>query len=205
MSDPDPTALKDAPTPAGDDPFYSYKASLAGAPLMLWLRRDGLEWSLGRRAGLLRYDRVRRVRLSFRPATLQSYRFIAEIWPADAPKLQIASTSWQGLTMQQRQDAPYAAFVTELHRRLNAAGSAATFQCGVARAIYAVGIAVIGIAMAAFAILMTKAAMMGEWRAFAVIAVLFAVFGWQLGGYFVRNRPGRYGPDAIPPRVLPRG
>jgi hypothetical protein len=34
--------------------------------------------------------------------------------------------------------------------------------------------------------------------------VFFLVFGYQLGTYFYRNRPGRYRPDAIPPDVLPK-
>lgn len=188
----------------GGDPFYSYKANLAGAPVLLWLRRDGLEWQVGRRAGLIRYDRVRRVRLSFRPASMQSYRFIAEIWPTDGPKIQIASTSWQGLTLQQRLDGPYAAFITELHRRFAAARSTASFRCGIGRATYGIGLAVVGVAMAAFAALMVKAALIAEWRAVAIIGVLFAMFGWQLGNHFVRNWPGDYRPDAIPPHVLPR-
>ena len=192
--------------PAEDaDPFYSYKASLAGAPMMLWLRRDGLEWSVGRHAGLIRYDRVRRVRLTYRPASLQSHRFIAEIWPTDGPKIRIVSTSWHGLAMQQRQDGPYAAFIVELHRRLAAAGSTARLQCGMAAVAHAIGLAVVGATTLTFAGLMLKAAQLAEWKALAVIAALFAVFGWQLGNYFLRNRPGEYRPDAVPPRVLPRG
>ena len=38
------------------------------------------------------YDRIRRIRLSFRPMTMQNYRFLTEVWTADGPKLQIAST-----------------------------------------------------------------------------------------------------------------
>jgi hypothetical protein len=201
----DPDSTTDANEAATDnDPFYAYKASLAGGHLMLWLRPDGLEWSTGHRSGLIRYDRFYRVRLSFRPATMQSHRFITEIWPIDGPKIQIASTSWQGLTMQQRQDAPYAAFITELHRRLAAAGSTATFRGGTAVAIYGVGLVVISGAMVAFVVLMVKAALLAEWRSVAIVAALLCLFAWQLGNYFVRNRPGDYRPDAIPPRLLPR-
>src|SRR5690606_9986422 len=79
-------------TPSGDgDPFYVFKASLAGAPFALWLRRDGIEWNLGRRSGLLRYDKIRRIRLAYRPATMQSHRFTTEIWSDDLPKFQIVS------------------------------------------------------------------------------------------------------------------
>ena len=187
-----------------DDPSYSYKPSLAGSPMMMWLRPDGLEWVIGRRSGLLRYGRIRRVRLSYRPATIQTHRFVADIWSSGAPKLQIASVSWQGLTMQQRQDAPYTAFVTELHRRLAAARSTAVFRSGVPAVLYGLGLMVVGGALLAFVMLMIKAAQIDEWRAVAVIGIVFAVSIWQLGGYFRHNWPGEYRPDAIPPQVLPR-
>ena len=192
------------PPASDDDPFYSFKVNLGGAPTMLWLRRDGLEWNIGRRSGLVRYDRIRRVRLSYRPATLQAHRFTTELWAADAPKIQIASTSWQGLTMQQRFDAPYVAFVTELHRRMDAVNSQARFQCGMARAAHLIGLVVVAAAALAFAMLMFKAAQIGEWRTAGIIGVIFAVFGWQIGSYVIRNQPAEYRPAAIPPRVLPR-
>lgn len=195
----------DADTPAGeDDPFYAFKASLAGAPMILWLRRDSLEWSFGRRSGVIRYDRIRRVRMAYRPASLQSHRFITEIWAHDQPKLQIVSTTWQGLVLQQRQDAPYAAFVTELHRRLAAAGVKARFHTGLPVVLYAIGVAIIGAAAFAFVLMVFRTLGLADWRVLAVLGILFATFAWQLGNYFIRNQPAEYRPDAIPPRVLPR-
>ncbi len=198
-------------SPAGDDvpddgdPFYTFKASLAGSPFLLWLRRDGIEWNFGRRSGTIRYDSIRRVRLAYRPATMQAHRFTAEIWSTDAPKLLIISTSWQGLVVQQRQDAPYAAFMIELHRRLAAAHGAARFQTGMPAPLYALGLGVITATTAAFAVLVYKAIELAEWRSVLVIGAVFAVFGWQLSSYILRNRPGEYQPSAIPPRVLPKG
>ena len=186
------------------DPSYAYKPNLAGAPLMLWLRRDGLEWNTGRRSGLVRYDRIRRVRLSFRPATMQSYRFIAELWAPEAPKILIASTSWQGITMQQRLDAPYVAFISELHRRLAAVGSKARFQIGMPSVAYWVGLVVVTATTLSFVMLMIRAMQSDDWRATAVVGAIFAVFVWQIGNFFIRNRPGFYRPELIPPQVLPR-
>jgi hypothetical protein len=37
-----------------------------------------------------------------------------------------------------------------------------------------------------------------------VLLIFFAVFAYQLGNYFYRNRPGRYASDALPPMLLPR-
>ena len=39
----------------------------------------------------------------------------------------------------------------------------------------------------------------------ALAAAFLAVYLWQLGTFFRRNRPGRYRPEAIPAAVLPGG
>ena len=54
---------------------------------------------------------------------MQTHRFITEIWSADNPKIQIVSVSWRSIMEQERLDNAYSAFVTELHRRLAAAGA----------------------------------------------------------------------------------
>jgi hypothetical protein len=43
-------------------------------------------------------------------------------------------------------------------------------------------------------------------RAFAaagLIGAFFALFLWQAGGYFARNRPGRYEPRSLPRALMP--
>ena len=115
---------------ATGDPTYAFKPSLIGAMCQFTLKPDALEWQIGRRSGRVRYDRVRAVRLSYRPVTMQSQRFITEIWSADNPKIQIVSVSWRSIMEQERLDKAYSAFVTELHRRLAAAGAAAKFSTG---------------------------------------------------------------------------
>ena len=47
--------------------------------------------------------------------TMQMRRFVTEIWPADGPKLSIASTTWRSLVEQSAQDEAYGAFIRELH------------------------------------------------------------------------------------------
>ena len=61
---------------------------------------------------------------------MQSQRFLTEIWAEGAPKLEICSSSWKSMVEQERLDGAYAAFVTELHRRLAQAGVAARFEQG---------------------------------------------------------------------------
>src|SRR5437773_1721349 len=109
---------------------YAYKPSLLGAPMEFRLTNDALEWRKGSHGGRAAYGRIRRIRLSFRPQTMQNHRFLAEVWPADGPKLQIASTSWKSMIEFQRLDEEYSAFVTELSRRAGAAGGDTVFDLG---------------------------------------------------------------------------
>ena len=187
------------------DPAYAFKPSLIGTTSEFRLAPDALHWRIGRRSGRIPYDRIRAVRLSYRPVTMQSHRFIAEIWAADNPKIQIASVSWQSLVEQRRQDAAYSAFVAELHRRIAAAGSAARFSTGVPVATYWIGVVVFAAVIVAVGVLAVRSAMFGQWGASAIVAVFFLVFAYQLGNYFRRNRPLRYRPNAIPPALLPSG
>ena len=105
----------------GDDVSYSYKSSVIGAPFEFQLASDALHWGKGDSRGRTPYRQIRRVRLGFRPMTMQNYRFITEIW-TDGPKLTIASTSWKSMVEHERLDASYRAFIAELCRRIGAAG-----------------------------------------------------------------------------------
>jgi hypothetical protein len=189
---------------AAGDPTYTFKPSLMGAPCHFALRQDGLQWERGRYSGLVRYDRIRKVRMSFRPVTMQTQRYITEIWSSDNPKLQISSASWRSLIEQERLNSSYIAFVTELHRRLATAGSAAEFSNGMPVVTYWIGVAVFAASLFAIGALTVRAMLLSEWTAAALVGALFLVFAVQLGIYFHRNLPGRYRPDAIPASVLPR-
>jgi len=156
------------------------------------------------RAGRVRYERIRAVRLSFRPVTMQSRRFITEIWSTDNPKIQIVSVSWRSMVEQARQDGAYSAFVTELHRRLAASGSNAQFTTGLPVVSYWFGVVTFVAVMIAMAIMIVRALKLEQWSASAIIGAIFAVFALQIGNYFRRNRPSRYRPDAIPREVLPK-
>jgi hypothetical protein len=186
------------------DLTYSYKAALFSAPWEFQLKEEGLEWRAGRHTGLLRYDRIRCVRLSFRPVTLQSHRFLAEIWSEGVPKILIASTTWRSIVEQKRQDEGYAAFIIELHRRMVAAGVPAQFLIGMPGVVYWLGLAVFVAVALGLAALTVRALQVGEWAGAAFVGGFFVLFVWQLGGYFRRNRPGTYRPDELPASVLPR-
>ena len=168
------------------------------------LAQDALEWRKGSSAGRVAYGRIRRVRLSFRPMTMQNYRFLTEVWSADAPKLQIASTSWKSLVEHQRLDGEYGAFVRELSRRVGAAGGQTSLELGSPALIYWPGVVVFAGASLAIAGLAVRALQVGAYGGAAFIAAFCALFLWQAGGFFFRNRPGTYSADAVPPQVLPK-
>jgi len=188
---------------AAGDPAYTFKPSLVGAMCRFVLRPDALEWQIGRRSGRIRYDRIEAVQLSYRPVTMQSHRFLTEIWSAGNPKIQIASVSWRSIVEQQRHDAPYADFIAELHRRIAAAGSRARFRTGLPAVTYWIGVVVFAAVIVATGALALRMAGFGQWSAAATVAIFFLVFAYQLGTYFYRNRPGLYRPEAIPPGILP--
>ena len=183
---------------------YIYKPSLLGGAWHFRLEPDALAWTFGVRSGRVPYRQVARVRLSYRPMTLQTHRFITEIWPQNAAKLQIASTSWKSMVEQERLDADYFTFVTELHKRLAAAGTQASFVTGYAPPLYWAGVAVFIATALGLAGMIVRAVQLGAWAGIAFVVVFFGIFLWQVGNYFRRNRPGSYRPEAIPALILPR-
>jgi hypothetical protein len=203
-----PQTAAGPPASTSDDPFYSYKPSLMGAAWELRLRPDALGWRFGRHEGRVPYGRIARIRLSFRPVTMQTRRFVTEIWPNQGPRLSIGSTSWRSMVEQATQDRAYGAFIRELHRRIAAAHAQSSceqvsFETGSPAMLYWPGLAVFVGAASALAALTVRALQVGEWAGAAFVGGFFALFAWQSGTYFRRNRPGRYRPDALPRDLVP--
>lgn len=202
--------MKEVPEKSADnssgsaDIAYAYKPSLMGAPYEFSLTPSALEWRRGNSTGRAPYARIRRIRLCFRPMTMQNYRFLAEIWTENGPKLQVASTSWKSLVEHERFDASYRAFVTELCRRTGVAGGQTQFVAGSPVILYWLGVIVFAGASLALAGLIVRALQVAAWSGAAFIAAFLALFLWQAGAFFHRNRPGTFPPDAVPPAVLPR-
>jgi hypothetical protein len=195
-------------TPAADDVArglnYAYKPSLFGSAFEFRLGEDALAWRSGRGTGRIPYDRIARVRLSFRPVTMQTYRFVTEVWSPGTSKLTIVSSSWKGLVEQERRDADYCAFVQELHRRIAGSDGGATFDSGSMAILYWPGLAAFAVTTVTLVALTAQTLLTGAWTAAAVVGFFLAMFLWQAGNYFLRNVPRTYRSDAIPPQVLPR-
>jgi len=193
-------------TPAGgDNTAYSFRPSLLGAPWQFKLTDDGIEWVTGQRSGRVPFRNVRRLRMSYRPVTMQSQRFVTEVWAEGAPKLKIVSSSWKSIVEQERLDKQYSAFVAELHRRLIRAAAPVYYEQGTPSLKYWLGFAVFAAIVLGLCLLIVRTLLAGSLSGAAFIAGFLALLLWQVGVTFLRNRPGRYRPEAPPAAVMPKG
>jgi len=188
-----------------DNLAYAYRPSLLGPPTEFRLTGDAITWSAGPRSGEVPLRNARLVRMSFKPTTMQPYRFVTELWADGAPKLEIVSTSWKSMVEQERLDARYAAFITELHRRVALAAAPVRFERGKHPLLFWPGLVFFVLVALGMAVVVTRALQIHSIGVAAFIAGLLALFLWQGGNFFRRNKPGGYRPDALPSELLPKG
>jgi len=188
---------------ATETPVYAFKPSLLGSGVEFRLTPAALEFTAGSRNGRVFYRDIRRLRLSYRPTSVQSARYLTEIWPIGAGRLQIASTSRRTLMEAERHDAAYAAFVRDLAGRVAAANPAAEIAAGTLPLVYWPGVAVFAVLAVAMLMLAVRAVQTEQWAGAAIVIGFWAVFLWQIGLFFWRNRPRRCRGDDLPADILP--
>jgi hypothetical protein len=182
---------------------YGYKASLIGRAQQFELTQQGLAWRVGGRSAVWPYAEIAAIRLSYRPVSMQSRRFRADIINTDGARLAILSTSWQTAALMAPQDDRYRAFIVELHDRMAKAGSRAVLDGGLHPQIYAAAIICLALLAVAMAGLFLRSVATGEWAG-ALFLIGFAVlFAWQVGGFVTRNRPLSYSFNRLPAALLP--
>jgi hypothetical protein len=187
----------------GTSSHYAYKPSLIGRAHKFELTEQGLAWHIAGRSGVWPYADVAAVHLSYRPVSMQSRRFRADIIKADGARLSILSTSWQTAALMAPQDRDYRAFIAELHSRLAKSGSGAILTGGLDPRIYTAAIVCVTLLALAMAGLLLRSIATGEWAG-ALFLVGFAVlFAWQVGGFVTRNRPLTYSFSDLPKSLLP--
>lgn len=184
---------------------YSYRPSLMGAGWTFRLTASGIAWEAGAKSGHVPYRAVRRVRMTYKPASMQTHRFTTEIWAEGMSKLQLVSTSWKSMVEQERLDKPYAAFLRELHRRQAEIGAPVDYVQGRHPVSYWPGLVLFVLVALALAATVAHALRTHSIGAAAVIAGFLVLFVWQGTNFFRRNRPGRYSPQALPVELLPKG
>jgi hypothetical protein len=183
---------------------YSFRPSLLGAAREFKLTDDGIDWAVARKSGRIRFTEVRRLRMSYRPTSMQSHRFMTELWAQGAPKLEILSSSWKSMVEQQRLDRPYAAFVAELHRRIALATPSARYEQGSNPLLYWPGLIVFAGLALALAVLIVRGLQADTKAGAAFVGCFLLLLLWQGGNFFRRNRPGVYRPEALPAELLPK-
>jgi hypothetical protein len=188
---------------ASADVRYAYRPSLIGAAHQFELTDQGLSWRIAGKSGMWPYAEISAIRLSYRPVSMQSRRFRADIDGAGRGRIALLSTSWQTAALMAPQDRDYRAFITQLHRRMLAAGSKAALIGGLTPRIYAAAILVLTLVAIAMAGLFVRAIATGEWAGALFVIGFAALFGWQIGGFVRRNRPRAYSFDRLPEALLP--
>jgi hypothetical protein len=183
---------------------YAYKASLIGSAHQFELTDEGLSWHIGSKAGIWPYSEIRAIRLSYRPISMQSRRYRADIENANRQRIAVISTTWQTVALMAPQDSEYRTFITRLHGCLQEAGSKVALIGGLGSKRYAAGIVLLALVGIAIAALLVRAIATGEFSG-ALFLVGFAIlFGWQVGGFVLRNKPQSYSFDELPQELLPR-
>jgi hypothetical protein len=188
---------------ASDQLSYAYRPSLLGAGWEFSLGLHGLDWSRGERSGHVPYTAIRRIRISYRPMSMQTHRFVTEVVADNAPYLRIVSTSWKSLVEQERFDAAYSEFVRELHRHVAERNPTVICERGRPPYLYWPGLGCFAIIVAGLALLVLRALQAHATLAAVLIALFLVLFAWQGGRFFQRNWPGAYSPHAVPPELLP--
>jgi hypothetical protein len=188
---------------AAADVRYAFKASLIGAAHQFELTDGGLSWRIAGKSGVWPYAAISAVRLSYRPMSMQSRRFRADIENSEGARIVIFSTSWQTVTLMAPQDHDYRAFITQLHARMAKAGSNAALIGGIGPKTWAAGIVLLALVGIAIAGLLVRAIGTGEWAGALFLIGFAALFAWQIGGFVGRNRPRAYSFEHLPEALLP--
>ncbi len=182
---------------------YAYKASLIGAAHQFELTDAGLSWRIAGKSGVWPYAGISAIRLSYRPVSMQSRRFRADIENADGARIAILSTTWQTAALMAPQDQDYRDFIALLHEHMEKAGSKAALIGGLRPRIYAAAIVLLTLVAIAMAGLLVRALATGEWTGALFLVGFAALFAWQIGGFVRRNRPRAYTSDHLPEALLP--
>ena len=199
-SPPNQAALSDEGAP---ETRYAYKASLIGSAHQFELTDAGLKWKVSSRSGVWAYTDIATIRLSYRPSSMQSRRFRADINSKGGHRIAILSTTWQTVSLMAPQDHGYRAFITELHRRMARAGSKAALIGGIGPKTYAAALAFLTFLAVSMTGLLLRALWTGEWYGTLFLVGFAVLFTWQIGGFVKRNRPRSYSFHQLPEALLP--
>ena len=182
---------------------YAYKASLIGAAHRFELADEGMTWLIAGKSGLWPYADICAIRLSYRPVSMQSRRFRADIDHVSGGRIAVLSTTWQTAALMAPQDHDYRVFIAQLHERMEKAGSRAALIGGLRPRIFAAAIVFLTLVAIAISGLLVRAIATGEFAGVVFLLGFAALFAWQIGGFVRRNKPQAYTFDRLPEALLP--
>ena len=184
-------------------PTYTYRPSLIGPAWHFELTEEGLSWRVGRRTAIWPYARIARIRLSYRPVSMQAQRFRADVRNDDGRSVALLSVSWQTAALVMPQDAAYRHFVTELHARIAEAGGTPALRAGISRPVHLAGLAGLAFVNLAMIVLFIRAAITASFSGMLFLVGFAVLFDWTIGRLLLRNRPRSYRIDDPPRDLLP--
>jgi len=188
---------------SSEDFTYFFKPRLMGPVYEFSLSKDSLDWTIGPRSGRVSYPMIRHIRLGYKPTNMATSRFMAELWPLNAPKLMLHSASAKSLIDMADQGSDYVRFLRELHRRVEASNSQCTYEAGMPSWRWWPSLIVGVLAFFALVYIVIQGLLAGQYPVTGVIAFVGAWFMWQIWNIVMRNRPQKYDPRNLPAEVLP--
>ena len=183
---------------------FAYKPRLMAPAYEFSLSKDSLDWAVGPRSGRVGYPMIRRIRLGYKPTNMANSRFIAEIWPLNAPKLTMQSVSARNVIDVTDHRAEYVRFLTELHRRTEAAKANCVYEAGFPAWRWWPSLILGVLTVGALLYVLGQSLFSGQFLLTGILSGIGLWFLWQIWNIVTRNRPRIYRPDAIPEDVLPK-
>lgn len=189
---------------SSDPAVYAARANAFVGRRTYRLTEDALTWEEeGKPLDSVFYDEIAEVRLAFTPSRVATNRYRAQVVFRAGGMAEFYNTDYRGILSLEEQNATYASFVRELHRRLAAKGKDVNYRTGNSRVGY-----ILNVALTVFIFVMVAVAflMLGTYEFVWIAAVKLAIvvfFIPVLIRYIKRAKPGTYDPLAIPERALP--
>lgn len=187
-----------------DPAVYRLKANAFTGMRTYRLTDEALTWEEeGKPLDGVFFDEISEVRLAFAPTRVAPNRYRAQIVLRRGGMVELFNLDYVGFANFAAHDADYAAFLTELHRRLAARGKNVVYRRGntVAGYIFNVGLTVFIFVAIAFAFIFLVN-VGGPGIAIVKLGIIL-FFVPLLVRYIRRARPGTYDPLALPRDVLP--
>lgn len=188
-----------------DPTTYRLRANALVGTRTYRLTDEALTWEEeGKKLDGVFYDDIAGVRLAFAPTRVARNRYRAQIIFRQGGMAELFNTDYRGFAAFAEQNAAYAAFLAELHKRLAANGRNVVFRQGNSPWGFVLNVALtvfifVSIALA-FVLLFTWG---GPWVAVVKLAIVL-FFVPVLIRYIRRARPATYDPLALPPAMLPQ-